>query len=225
MGPVSPAPKRSPSIELIEKNGSDRSSDYLNISEPPAASKTPDPSSLFPLQRRASSNYQTALLGDKLQNVNFKNLNESLGDKEAKKDTEIDPLTASAPRNFQSQTSQVSEGAIDDEDNGDDDDDSTTDQIWSSEGEKRAMQRRSIGLQGGKYQGDPGFNVQYRGSVSYPPQSGHSETAPSLGNRSDVPRSYHSNQQSPIDQEASSSNDYFPRSFEYADFKRRMSKD
>lgn len=223
MGPVSPAPKRSPSIELIEKNGSDRSSDYLNISEPPAASKTPDPSTIFPLQRRSSSNYQTALLGDKLQHVNFKNLNETLG-KDSEQTREIDPLSGSNSTTYQSNPRQVSEGAIDDDDN---DDDSTTGQIWSSEGEKRAMQRRSIGLRGGKYEGDPGFNVQYRGSVSYPPQSGHSETAPSLGGRSEVPRSYHSNQQSPIDEKGniSGSNDYFPRSFEYADFKRRMSKD
>lgn len=219
--PLSPVPKRSPSAELLQHAGSDKSSEYLNLSEPPAPSETPDPSSLFPLKRRSSSNYQTALLGDQLRKVDFKNLNATHGKKtQSKAPVNTDPLVANTSENYR-YTSWGSSGTNAEESNFNEEEDPSIEQ-WSPEGSKRYLQRRSTSSGA---DGDNPFNVQYRGSVSYPPQSTTKESPPALDQSTGgIPRCYHSNQQSPVIEDESK-NDYFPRSFEYADFKRRMSKD
>ncbi len=217
MPAISPVPKRTPSAELLQHDGSDKSSDYLNLAEPPAASKTPDPSNLFPLKRRSSSNYQTALLGDQLKNVNFNQLNTTHG---KKPQVNTDPLTTTSSHS--SIENQYNLKGLDEESaiNNEEEYYPTTGDM-SPEGSKRYFQRRSTG--NGADESRNSFNVQYRGSVSYPPQSTTKETAPN-SEKYGVPRSYHSNQQSPSHYEEHK-NEYFPTSFEYADFKRRMSKD
>ncbi|CCH44277.1 hypothetical protein BN7_3838 [Wickerhamomyces ciferrii] len=224
--PVQPVPHRRTSEELISK-GSNNSSDFLGIEEPPAPCETPEPSNWFPLKRRSSSNYKTALLGDKLQNVGFSDLNKTHG-----KDStfEEDPLSSSSITTSKPQKIDITNTSNDPQlyqpqDEGQ----------WSPEGIKRNLQRRSTGIgeelsqvktndsQSSTSNGGE-FNVQYRGSISYPPQSTQKENAPN-SKFHNIPRSYHSNQQSPAELDEHHKNDYFPRSFEYADFKRRMSRD
>jgi len=235
--PISPVPKRSGSSDLIQQGERNNSSDYFNIEEPPAPSKTPDPSNLFPLKRRSSSNYQTALLGDQLKNVDFNRMNKSKQGSQKPSASGVsgnsndqDPLSQTGKeeqKRYQPKTSPTettNTSAINDNEE-EDENDNIGGNIW--EGSKRALQRRSTAESFGDNL-EKTFNVQYQGSVGYPPQSTEEEVPPSLRKSqsgSNIPRSYHSNQQSPSVATSDESNNYFPRSFEYADFKRRMSRD
>lgn len=206
----------------------DKSAEFLNLTTPPEPSSTPDPSTLFPLKRRSSSNYKSALLTHQMDKtkisgdsagagasrgptgLNFSNYNYNANGPasvhSSAQDDEVDPLKEEA---YSPSVGSNAGGA-----SGSGSSAGTPD--FSPEVSKRSLQRGSISCMEDSDGSNSCFNVNYNshkcgGSSSGSGSANATKESNILSNLHNIHTNIHNN-----------IHNHLP-SFDYSEFKRKMS--